>query len=435
MTAVFYPDRTATSDGGRYTLEACSPDNGTIPYRDGPKPTDGTMPRRQGPFQRGFRYQLLDNRPTEPAPDGGRRVVWERWQNNGEHSPHELVVSEEGWAVIRTHGSFISPEVIVVAPDGHDLARVLVVAAGEAPVADPDRTSSAFVWPLAHLHHTTAGDLWSSHSWPCFFRHAGAPYFSWRASWGQRLVIDLTRGTVHADHTVPTELIAAAAAEEQRGASSLLSSLSGRMDEVRGLLARRADRDDNVELWGRIWQADAAIHLAGVHRIRACVPFLREWEDTDAESQSTGSVSMPGWYLGTGWFRPQAQHALKLLGEVPRGLPAYGFVSSVSDERHPMAEAVADRAERALRVTREMTAGEVLQLLGSPDFIRRQFHRVGERGHWSERWEYDFWSGAGWTTRRLTWEEGDGRGRMVSVEDVSPDWLVNNEREHEYLGL
>jgi hypothetical protein len=35
MTAIYYPDCEATSDNGRYTLEARSPHNGTIPYRGG----------------------------------------------------------------------------------------------------------------------------------------------------------------------------------------------------------------------------------------------------------------------------------------------------------------------------------------------------------------------------------------------------------------
>src|SRR5829696_375234 len=109
MTAIYYPDREATSVGGRYTLEARSPHNGTIPYRDGRMPAD-EFPAKYRQHQRNFRYRLLDNRAAAPAGPDGVRVVWERWQPLRENSPHELLVSADGWAVIRTHG--FAPEVI-----------------------------------------------------------------------------------------------------------------------------------------------------------------------------------------------------------------------------------------------------------------------------------------------------------------------------------
>ena len=106
MTAIFYPDRDATSFDGRFRLEARSPHNGTIPHRDGRPASAEEYEFKYKDHQREFRVQLL-------TPDGC--VVWERWQEPGEDSPHELVVSDDGWSVIRTHG--FRPEVIAVEPN------------------------------------------------------------------------------------------------------------------------------------------------------------------------------------------------------------------------------------------------------------------------------------------------------------------------------
>ncbi|MBN9521107.1 hypothetical protein J0H58_21740 [bacterium] len=99
MTAIFYPDCSTTSDGGRYTLEARSPHNGSIPCQDGRMPADD-FPTMYRQLQRDFRYRLLDNQEAEPARTDGMGVVWERWQPRRENSPHELLVSPDGWAVI-----------------------------------------------------------------------------------------------------------------------------------------------------------------------------------------------------------------------------------------------------------------------------------------------------------------------------------------------
>lgn len=40
MTAIYYPDLSATSGSGRFTVEPRSPHNGTILGRDGAVPVD-----------------------------------------------------------------------------------------------------------------------------------------------------------------------------------------------------------------------------------------------------------------------------------------------------------------------------------------------------------------------------------------------------------
>jgi hypothetical protein len=110
MTAIFYPDCMATSLNGMFTLEARSPDNGTINDRNGNPPSEDDFGFKYREHQDEFRYRLIDN--TRNPSIGGFRgkgngngtVIWERWQDKGEDSPHELVVSDDGWSILRTGG-------------------------------------------------------------------------------------------------------------------------------------------------------------------------------------------------------------------------------------------------------------------------------------------------------------------------------------------
>src|SRR5204862_118149 len=106
MTAIFYPDCTVTSLNGKFTLEARSPDNGTINHRDGRPPSEDDFGFKYREHQDEFRYRLIDNTRSPLLArlfrKGGGAVVWERWQEQREDSPHELVVSDDGWSILRT---------------------------------------------------------------------------------------------------------------------------------------------------------------------------------------------------------------------------------------------------------------------------------------------------------------------------------------------
>jgi hypothetical protein len=442
MTAIFYPDCTVTSGSGRFTLEARSPHNGTIRHRDGREPSESEFGFKYREHQSEFRYRLLDTTPRGTLGQllRGRepRIVWERWQQEREDSPGELVVSEDGWSVIRTHG--FRPEVIAVAPDGRDVVRVRATwADGEDTESAPNGPTPVDAWPLEHLSLSTAGHYWAEHSWRYFFHWREEPYFAWRTSWGQRLVIDLSRGVAFtAEQRLPEGLADGADSAEGEGVTALLGVLSGQMNEVRALLDRRGEDEERessrLVQWVR--QASAALHLVGVHRLSGCIPYLREWEPIDWPSMSTGSSAMPGrWWLQTQHLRPIVHHALKLLGEEPLGFPTYRFTAGGFDapEVFPMPERLADRRQRVERLSFEMSAEEVLSLLGSPDFICRQFQRAGKPGPEAERWEYDFRTGASWTTLQLMWEERHRGEHLAAIDWVAPYWLEGTEREAEYL--
>src|SRR5262249_52209270 len=149
-----------------------------------------------------------------------------------------------------------------------------------------------------------------------------------------RLVLDLGRGVAFTDEQQLSDGLAEAAVEaERQGIVALLDGLSRRMDEVRALLSRKSDDEDQEPhpLLPPVRPASRALHLAGVRRLRECVPFLREWEGIDCPSSSRGSTAMTGWWLQTQLFRPIIHHSLKLLGEEPQGFPTYHFCTYSDD--------------------------------------------------------------------------------------------------------
>jgi hypothetical protein len=422
MTAIFYQDCESNSESGRYTLEARSPHNGTIHHRDGRKVSEDEFAFKYRQHQSEFRFRLLNN----------KQVVWERWQEAKEDAPGELVVSDNGWTVIRTHG--FRPEIIVVTPDGNDLIRVSITS------PDSDSDSSQPHWTPEHISCSTAGLYWAAHSWRYFFKHLGELNFVWRASWGQRLVIDLSRAVVRVNEEPSSPFGHAFVEAERQSVIALLDGVSRRMDEVRSLLTKQknGERDEKHPLLERIRQASAALHMLGIHRMHDSILYLREWESLDCPSFSTGSDAMTGpWWLEAQYFRPIIHHSLKLLGEEPKGFSTYHFAATQNEQkiRFFMPERVPDRRIRATQITKTMSAKDVLNLVGSPDFISRSTKPVGKLFQSSENWEYDFRKDAGWVTLRITWEKKKKQGRIMEFKEIEPYWLSSNEREAEYLRM
>ncbi len=439
MTAIIYPDRETLSPGGRFTLEARSPHNGTIAHRDGRAPSESDFAFKYRQHQREFRYRLLDR----ASGGAGPRVVWERWQPRGEDSPHELVVSDDGWSILRTHG--FNPELIAVSPSGHDTVRVGLVGKrgedeDEEEEGEPEpREGRRYEWQPLRLAWSTAGTYWAHHSWPYFLRRDDTRFFVWRAFWGQRLVLDLSQATL-----LPDDDPARAALnrwmdeEEARGASALLTELSARMDEVQGLLASRAAREEEAAfnpLREKLGRAVAAFHLVGVHRIEACVSLLQRWEALNHSGYATTSTAFGAdtlWWVEAQAFRPIIHHALRLLGVQPQGHAAYRFRAN-GQGWLPMPEQVTGQRQRAADLEPSMSAEQVLRWMGAPAHIRRRSHPVGKFYRWTEEWEYDFQVEGRWVTLHILWEEHQREGRIVSIQERPADWLQSDERVLEIL--
>lgn len=455
MTVILYADCEATSPNGKYTLEARSPHNGTINHRDGRTPSDDELPFKYRQHQSDFRYQLVET--TSNSLDsclsrkGGGSVLWERWQEQGEDSPHEVVVSDEGWSILRTHG--FSPELIAVSPEGKDVIRVKIGGPedveeeeeGEEATDRKPHHGNTHLWRAAHLQFTTAGYDWTEHSWRYFFSVNRVNYFAWRPSWGHRLVIDLTNAALLGEEEQRVAALSLAMREaETLAACTLLSDLAVQATEIQRLLARcREDSDaetQNPSLEG-LRHATAAIHLAGVHRVARSVPLLRRLEEIDCASYSTSSIGMGfGWSVEAQHFRPILHHTLRLLGEEPQGYAAYHFIKvserfpfTKEGERFPLPEHVPGRRERAATLNLRMDAEQVLRLLGSPDHVRKESHKAEKIYRWTEDWDYDFRVDEQWVTLRITWEEDNRKGRIARFEEVPSFWL-HSRREADILG-
>jgi hypothetical protein len=458
MTAIFYPDCSATSPSGRFILEARSPHNGTIAHRDGRAATDDEFAVQFGSHQSDFRYQLIDAQRD-------RAVVWERWQREDEDSPHEVIVADDGWAILRTHGS--RPEVIAVAPsDGRDVLRVRVegeadeavekVLLREPSAGDDDITVH---WTCRDLHFTTAGNYWSLDAWPYFFRLHEKPFFAWRAVGGQRLVIDLLAGALVTESSPGCSELAQEMDEaEKRDVRALLRALAPQLPEIQRVMARaEAEESDEADEAERallkradVGAARAAIYLAGLHRLSECIPLLRTWESLESPSGMTGSIAMgQPWLVQSQWFRPIVQHALRVLGEQPAAAyPAYAFRQDDKPppKTPPRASDFPERAAASLDAS--MSAMQVLNLLGMPDFVRKESELHGEIYRWTEDWEYDVLERANswdardaraWATLRITWEDVETAtsttSRIVNIEHVPAEWLRSDRRALEMLGF
>lgn len=407
MTTVFFPDCEAASPNGRFILEAHSPGNR----------------KNSHAHQDNFRYRLLDR----------DRVVWERAQGEGEHSPHELCVSDDGWSILRTHGH--SPQVIAVSPDGHDALQVFVRTTRREDPAQgepgPRRVRRA-EWLIQPPYHFTGGLFWAGDSWTSFFQVEGRSFFVWRTSWGARLVLDLTQGAMVPEDSPARAAIARAMAEEEkRGAHRLLWTLAARLYEVQELIAcyEASTTQKPPPLAAHLRRVPAALQLVGLYRCEEALPVLRFWERIDFPSSSTRTIALgPGWSRESQGFRPSLHHSLRLLGAEPLGYATYHFRPGRGERRFPVPEHVAHRRERAAELDPGMPAEQVLQRAGSPDKISQQSHPAGKIYRWTEEWEYDFRVAEQWVTLRLHWEEHEPRGRIARIEETPASWLQAAER-------
>lgn len=425
MTARGYPDCDATSPNGRYRLEARSPHNGTIPHRNGQFATEAEYGFAYRDHQSHFRYQLLDTAT-------GNEVVWERWQAQTEDSPSELIVSDEGWSILRVCGD--RPEVIAVTPTGRDALRVVVADADqteqEALAGIVTRGPNARRWCPHTLSFTTAGRFWTGNSWRYFLNAIGTRYFVWRSARGARLILDLdAEELITEDEARDAGLEPHTVERESADALQILAQCAQNVDAIQAAL----DENYNAQKWDQeplasVWRLDSALVLTATHRLTAAVPYLRALEPINSRSYTTRSDAFAEDVDREGrWFRPWVHHVLRVLGEEPRGYATYSFADD--GVRIDAPECVPNRRERAQQLAHEMTAFDVLQLLGAPDHLTSNSRWVETRHQWAEHWEYDFRTTTGWVTLRITW----GGGKLLAFAEAPADWLEGDEREQELL--
>ena len=321
---------------------------------------------------------------------------------------------------MRTHG--FSPEAIALSPMGKEKIRVQISGCGSEHSREPRKSKTpVFDWTPLCLSSTTAGLFWSENSWPYFCRWQDSPYFVWRCSTGERLVLDLERGrfVTEAQQAEPS-LTALFIREERNGAYSLLEELSKRMPDISEFLARKDTEKESgsaaEDLKEKLFLVKSALNLIRVHRMVECTPFLRDWEILNCPSWQTSSHALMGWSIQEQRFRPLIHHTLRLLGMEPLGYSAYTFRSH-REEYYTVPEHIPNRHERLKKINDSMPAEEVLLAVGSPDFAFTQSREESKRFIWSENWEYDFVESGCWKTLRLVWEDRNDTSRMVRLQE------------------
>ena len=324
-----FPDIHSSSKSGRYRIDATSPDNKKPGYH---------------PFQDEFTYECIDTTSGD--------IVWKREQpmttfKDGsefpvEGSPVDVWVSNTGSTVIYTG----SEELIIVALNGQVVRKIDFL---EEALNKSERSK--------YVHETTAGPMWTGLSIWYFIEQSSGEFFVVRPWWGQRKFLNLSNGRLVQESN---NLIKASIESEQHFVLEQLKSKS-------------TTEDEHFEKY-------LPVYLAGVLNIKETIPQLREVE----KLSFVGTSASGGLSWGTEFdnqvdphnyetysMRQVAQLSLRRLGETPKALPCHSFKLFVEGSSVPFEAALlkGKRHEFASQIVVGMEAKEILNLIGSPDFV------------------------------------------------------------------
>lgn len=417
MSDVFFGDLHRRSPNGRYRLDIQSPMNGAIPDRSG---AFLTPPSRAN--QGDFRYLLMD--------DQSGQTVWERWQEPNEGSPAECLVGDEGWVVVRTHS--FNPQLLLLAPTGEVVVRVKLRSSRKYRGIDIPADDQT--WIDDRVCETSAGAYWADSSWRYYFQHDDRPFFVWRPYWGRRLVFSLDgqqSRRLSDEQANEPGLLAAMIQEEGDWASRYVIEAARHTAPIQAFLDDTyPNRCKPQPIWEHVTFLISAIHLVGVHQRRECISSLMELE-TLSFIRSSGTCRAigfgNGWSLQTEKFRPVVHHALRRMGQEPRGLPPYQYVSR-DGRRLPTLDALGERRRIPDRVQLGITPIETLERIGGPDDF---FEGPGREG--ALYWDYDFQQEGAWFSHRLTWARSEEGNRLGALETLPAAWLTSSSREFKHL--
>lgn len=349
MTRVRYPDLKVTSGNEEYRAEALSSGNQ-------------------------FRYRLLDRH---------EHVLWEYWLESPR--PHQLYLADDGWLVVRTHdwGAYY---LIAVSPTGQETVRLAII---HPEMERP--TGPVVLAPNALL--TTAGMLWARAALTFFLSHEGDRYFSVWPSWGERFVINLTRGELAPG---PSEAIAAL---EEEFAEDLLTSSNPCKN---------------------IFACQGVIGLIQRRRIERLVPLLQAlWRSNKfRKGSATNCDALHGIDRTTREPLPALCLVLASLGALEPGPacysfhPGWGAVESTPLPRFP--RKIQDRPERIKRLSTDLNSLQVLKLVGCPDHIEVIREQHDQDYVWVSQWDY--YTQAPLEVTRILWEPDSHGTRMRSLQ-------------------
>lgn len=430
MTAVSYPDIAALSHHGNYRAEARSQDNKTINQRDGRPADTTTFGFVYGQEQRGFRYQLIDERDSS--------VVWERWQEGNEPSPRELCVSDEGWVVIRTHG-YDYARLIAVSPAGCDVTTIAIGCREPSPPID----ATSFIQD-DHIADSTAGLLWTSGATHCFFRQDARAYFCYVTGWGRRIILDLEGGRLVSESHMDAGIERACIESERQQAIPNLAQVAVEFDDYDGndLFGGPGNKEPYWQRWPHV-EGDIAVVIRNA--FVDALPSLKAMEPRSQQQGYGGCHALPNDHSVFRFgVRPLLSLAIRHLGGIPAGYACYGFFRYEFDGRRDrdgkkillrVPECVRNRDHLTTTVSRDMDAPRVLELLGAPDYLASFSERRDQIYVWGEHWDYYTGNAADFTALRVTWKAGSNGAELadLTVKPMPPDAV--HQRIYEIIGF
>lgn len=324
--ADIHQDRTAESASGKFRLEGRSKDTAAGKRED----------------QQNFEYSLVEI--------ASGKVLWTRDQEEGEHEPSAVAVSDEGSAVIRTR----EQEIIVL--DGKSGKKL-----------DSFQLDRQFTIKERGEYTENDGRWWAGCSRSYFIsvpkEGAAAGYFVIRPYWGRRIMVDLASGSPVPPDQVTEDMKSAAQAAEEAWVRDVL----GRFAKI----ARTSEYPvESMTEKGNRDAADlrTAVFLAGAMELKSEIPSLKLLE----KCHVSGSYGMGRHDVSTheDCVRQACQTALRRLGEHPARAP--GIELSTRDdaghEDYKSQVKVTERAAHADDIKKGMTLKEVVTAIGLPDY-------------------------------------------------------------------
>ncbi|MCA9174641.1 MAG: hypothetical protein KDB14_09145 [Planctomycetales bacterium] len=418
MTVVGYPDISVDSTNGNFRAEARSPDNGAINQRNGDPPDLGSFGYRYGQEQRSFRYQLIDKRTS--------RVVWERWQQTEEGSPHELSVSDNGWVVIRTHG-YTFAALIVVSPLGEDCLHVAVCSQLPGGDASVDGEGCSTIKD-DNIRESTAGLLWTRGATNYFFQQGDRTHFAYVTGWGRRIVLDLDQRRVVDTANGNSDVRHACEATERVLAREYLRNAVDQLEDYDGNQLF-GDPKGAEPFWRRLPSIEGQLGAVIRNRVVETLPILRAMEPVAVQQGYGGCNALPDrhWVFRYS-IRPLTNLAIRCLGEEPEGYSSYGFFRREFRSRRDregtvhvleVPECKSGRDALLPVIRRSMCSRDVLDLLGAPDYLEPFAVRRDPIFVWGEHWDYYQGTSDDLAVMRVTWEPGSEGARISEIETVA----------------
>ncbi len=334
------------------------------------------------------------------------KVVWRRQGNWRIDDAHEFFVSDEGWSVIRFHGTSTYSRLLAISPDGSDVLTVGLASAVKPYVKEPPVKEGKWeLWIDEHVMHSTAGDFWSGQSRFRFHAWQGRHFFVCRTGWARYLVLDLNEERVVDEREAGLhELFDCIRTDDEKWAVKIIQQTRDRRAELEeGLLLKEEEESSSLpsalrELWDDVF---TALLIVRQNRVSAASMLLEELQSFSNPGFG-GFISVP---LKKGFsatfeetFRKYVHLAMLRIGSSPRGHAIIIF-DEVGDwpcsEPHlfRLPECVENREFLIGNLVPGMTPLDVALKIGAPEYIRDTWHDSESCPYRDEMnmecWDYD----------------------------------------------